>query len=118
MIKIGRDRLKVGKEYGSQLFRSPFFSSEDHDAGRVGARSGKQLTKVGISGDQDPSGRTRRFHNDGVRFAGYPTVGHMNRIVARFDKELREAKRDALVDQEFHALSRTGSSRSSTARVA
>ena len=86
--------------------------------GAQDGRVGEELSEVGIGGYEDPVFPVCRGHDLLIGLAAQAEFVDMCAVVACRAQQLCYPGWEALVDQESHAVSRTGSSRSSTARAA
>ena len=91
---------------------------EQDDARRQDGRVGEELPEVGIGRYEDPVFPVGCDHDLLIGLAAQAEFVDMRAVVACGAQQLRHPGWQALVDQESHAVSRTGSSRSSTARAA
>ena len=96
------------------LVRAP----EQDDARRQDGRVGEEFPEVGIGGYEDPVFPVCRGHDLLIGLAAQAELLNMRAAVTCGAQQLRHRRWQALVDQESHAVSRTRSSRSSTARAA
>jgi hypothetical protein len=85
---------------------------------RAKTGAGQQFAEVGISRDQDPVLLLGKCHHLVVRPSPQAQVIHMRAVMTFRPQQTSHARGEALIQQEPHAVRRTGSSRSSTARAA
>jgi hypothetical protein len=91
---------------------------EQYDTRRQYRRVGQKLTEIGIGGYEDPVFPVCHSHDLLIGLAAQAEFVDMRAVVTCGAQQLRLRGWQALVDQESHAVSRTGRSRSSTARAA
>lgn len=82
--------------------------------GELASNSGE----VGVGGDQDPLIASGGGHDGVVRMAAESQLVDVYAVVAHSPKQFRQPSRQALVEQQPHAVIRTGNSRWSTAWAA
>jgi hypothetical protein len=112
------DLLEVRDDDRSEGAGSLVGTAEQDDARCQHGCVSQEFAEVGIGGDEDPVLPVRQGHDLLVGLAAQAEFIDMSAVVACGAQQLRHLGRQALIEQESHAVSRTGSSRSSTARAA
>lgn len=90
---------------------------QDHARG-MQPFSGQQLAEVGVQGQENPGIAGSLTEDDRIRCTDQIELTDMEGVVTSLGKYLRQARGEALVDQEPQAPRRSGSSRSLTASAA
>ena len=87
-------------------------SSEEDETWQTGAGPSEKLAEIGVGRDQDPPLRERSGENVFVWMAEEGAVAHVHGVMADSGEVFCDLSGETLVDQEFHAGLRSGSSRS------
>lgn len=114
-----RDLLEILQQYVGLLMGSALFASIQDHAGQRILTECKQFPEVGVRGNEHARLSSSKNEEIGVGSSTEVQIfDDMNCVMSGSSELFCDSVREALVDQELHALSRNGRWRSSTAAAA
>lgn len=113
-----RDLRQVRQQDQRESLRINLLTAEEHKTWTTVVGPRQQLAEVGVSRHQHPVLYTGGFHHDDVGRTGKSKPDDGHGIMTSRGELCGQQRRQALVDEEPHALRCSGSSRSATAAAA
>ena len=117
--EVVSDLIKVGENDHGLLGSPSSDQPPDEDHRRIPVpRSCQKAAEVGIGGDQDAVLDTGPFEDRFIGCGLHAEVSNMDSVMPGRLQRVGEERRKVVVDEELHAVCRSGSSRSRTASAA